>query len=29
MDSAECQEWDRIAFVVGRDGVPADLAFAK
>lgn len=29
MDSAERREWDRIAFVASRDGVPAALAFAK
>jgi len=29
MDSTERREWDRIAFVVGRDGVPAALVFAK
>ncbi|WP_152205168.1 hypothetical protein [Marinobacter changyiensis] len=29
MDSAERREWDRIAFVVNRDGVPAALAFAR
>lgn len=29
MDIIECREWDRINLVVGRDGVPAALAFAE
>jgi hypothetical protein len=29
MDSAECLEWERIALMVGRDGVPAARAFAE
>jgi len=29
MDSVECLEWDRIAFMVGRDGTPAARAFAE
>jgi len=29
MDSAECLEWDRIVFMIDRDGAPAAHAFAE
>ncbi len=29
MKDAGTKEWDRIAFVAGRDGVPAAMAFAQ
>jgi len=29
MRDAETREWERLAFVAGRDGVPAALAFAQ
>lgn len=29
MSDAETKEWERLAFVAGRDGVPAALAFAQ
>lgn len=29
MSDAETREWERLAFVAGRDGVPAALAFAQ
>ncbi|GGE58222.1 hypothetical protein GCM10011533_08440 [Streptosporangium jomthongense] len=29
MNDAEAKEWERLAFVAGRDGVPAALAFAQ
>lgn len=29
MDSPEVREWDRIAFVTGRDGVPAAIVFVQ
>ncbi|MDF0749748.1 hypothetical protein NLU14_05855 [Marinobacter sp. 71-i] len=29
MNSAERREWDRIDFVVSRDGIPAARAFAE
>lgn len=29
MSDAETREWERLAFVAGRDGVPTALAFAQ
>jgi len=29
MDSSEAREWDRLAFVTGRDGEPATADFAR
>lgn len=29
MSDAETREWERLAFVAGRDGLPAAVAFAQ
>lgn len=29
MSDAETREWERLAFVAGRDGIPAAVAFAQ